>query len=196
MFSCLSDTCFCLTSTWSLRLSNPVLPLWARSEYSRPHSPLHFQSQCVGAHIWSLASANASKYDWGLLLIYRDFKLWVPIALHCIYRKVQSVLHILKANAQRMVESGMTSDCRAQGGSIRSWVVSSFLSSPWQHLHTSRALVAIRCSENIQTARRWQPYLYSHAYLTLRLAFRSPRYKFVMQTKVHGSAAHALRGIF
>lgn len=201
MFFCFSDTCFCLPSTWSLQLSNPVLPLWAWSEYSRPHNPLHFQSQCVGAHIRSLPSAKAypnmiEDYCWFVGIFCFGFQK------HCIgsvrrYKAVWIVCFIedcvfWRQMKQRMVESGITSDCWAQGGSIHSWVVSSFLSSPWQHLHTSTALVAICCGENIQTARWWQPYLYSHTYLTFQLAFRSPKYKFVIQTKVHQSLTGAL----
>lgn len=202
MFFCFSDTCFCLPSTWSLQLSNPVLPLWAWSEYSRPHNPLQFQSQCVGAHIQSFPLAKAypnmiEDYCWfvGIFCFWFQKHCIVSIRRYKAVWIVRFIKHCIfwRQMQQRMVESGITSDCGAQGGSIHSWVVSSFLSSPWQHLHTSTALVSICCSENIQTARRWQPYLYSHTYLTFQLTFRSLKYKFVMQTKVHQSLIRARR---
>lgn len=69
MFSCFSDTSLSLPSEMITAAFQPCPP--TPSEYSRPYSPLHFQSRCVGAHTRSLSSAEHLQN--GSLLIYKDF---------------------------------------------------------------------------------------------------------------------------
>lgn len=142
MFSCFSDTSLSLPSEMITAAFQPCPP--TPSEYSRPYSPLHFQSRCVGAHTRSLSSAEHLQN--GSPLIYKDFANLLHDTKRltiCFIQYTRMHREWLKTPWHQIVER--------RGVVFTVSVISSSLSSPWQHLHTFAAPVAIRC--NVRWAR-------------------------------------------
>lgn len=135
MFSCFSDTSLSLPSELITAALQPCPP--TPSEYNRPHSPLHFQNQCVGAH--NRSPSSEEHLHNGLLLIYKDF---VPKVSQQIYFTVHNLRG--PCNIHGCTENGWKRHrirLLSAGGSVHSSVISSSLLT----MTTSSHFQSTRC---------------------------------------------------